>query len=177
MIIEEQDIFNYVFSPDTLDLEKKKLIEQNIDFADAIDFYKKLKINSARKPGRSIIEQIANKIPAYKRANEVRLYELNVSSEPRIIGKRLAADSESKNMISKMMTKTFADVDKEYMIKVLNYETQTKVFVFSTKNEIIKNFDIVIEPQNIKYHFEDNSQPLLIPQIINVDNIKINFND
>jgi hypothetical protein len=75
-----------------------------------------------------------------------------------------------------MTTKTFVDNNKEYLIKVLNYGNHTKVFVFSTKDEIVKNFDIVIEPNNNVYHFDDNSEPLKIEHAIEADRIEIRFN-
>lgn len=78
---------------------------------------------------------------------------------------------------NEMTTKTFVDNDKEYLIKVLNYADVTKVFVFSTKDEVIKNFDIVIEPNNLKYHFEDNSEPLKIEQPIEASTLQLNVYD
>lgn len=151
------------------------MIEQDRTLTEIIDFYQKLKADTNRKPGRTLKERIAKKIPAYSLTGEIYLYPLKEAPEPRINGKRLAADSESRNLISKLTSKTFADEDKEYMIKVLNYETQTKVFVFSMKNEIVKNFDIIIGPQDFKYHFKDNSEPLLISEIIDVNSIRIEF--
>ena len=39
--------------------------------------------------------------------------------------------------------------------------------------KIVKNFDIVIEPQNLKYHFEDNSEPLVINHLIDAEKIQL----
>ena len=74
-----------------------------------------------------------------------------------------------------MTTKTFVDNDKEYLIKVLNYADITKVFVFSTKDEVVKNFDIIIEPHNLKFHFEDNLEPLKIDKPIEAEKIELRF--
>lgn len=61
------------------------------------------------------------------------------------------------------------------MIKALNYSDNTKVFVFSTKDEIVKNFDIIIEPHNLKFHFDDNSEPLKIDEVIEAETIRLQF--
>lgn len=74
-----------------------------------------------------------------------------------------------------MVTKTFVDDGKDYLIKVLTYGSTTKVFVFSTHDEILKDFHIIIEPQNLKYHLNDNTEPLKIGQAIDADLVKIEF--
>ena len=86
----------------------------------------------------------------------------------------LAAASEN-NTAPQMVTKTFVDDGKDYLIKVLTYGSTTKVFVFSTHDEILKDFNIVIEPQNLKYHLNDNTEPLKIDQAIDADLVKIEF--
>ncbi|MBK7632734.1 MAG: hypothetical protein IPJ23_19020 [Ignavibacteriales bacterium] len=86
----------------------------------------------------------------------------------------LAAASEN-NTAPKMVTKTFVDDGKDYLIKVLTYGSTTKVFVFSTHDEILKDFHIIIEPQNLKYHLNDNTEPLKIGQAIDADLVKIEF--
>ncbi len=177
MSIEEQDIFNYAFFPDSLEVSKKKLIEQDKTLTETINFYQKLKVSQNRKSGRDLKEKLANKIPAYSLLNEIYLYPLKGIREPRINKKRLAADSESKNLSPRMMSETFTDEAREYMIKILKYESKTKVYVFSTKNEIVKNFELVVEPSKIRYHFKDNSEPLILDEIIGAENIRIEFSE
>ncbi len=36
-------------------------------------------------------------------------------------------------------------------------------------------YDIVIEPNNIIYHFDDNSEPLKIDKVIEAEKIEIRF--
>jgi hypothetical protein len=86
----------------------------------------------------------------------------------------LAAASEN-NIAPKMETKTFVDDGKDYLIKFLTYGNNTKVFVFSTHDEVIKNFDIIIEPQNLRFHLVDNTEPLKIDQAIEADAVRIEF--
>ena len=86
----------------------------------------------------------------------------------------LATASEN-NITPKMVTKTFVDNGKDYLIKLLTYGNTTKVFVFSTHDEIVKDFDIIIEPQNLKFHLKDNTEPLKIDQAIEADLVRIEF--
>ncbi len=89
--------------------------------------------------------------------------------------KHLAADSESRTLISKMMSHTFIDKDQEFMIKVIGSENTSKIYVFSTNNERIENFDIIIQPHNLRYHFNDNSEPLIIDHKIDIMDVQIQF--
>ena len=171
--IDEQDLFNYVFFPESTPDEIKLVIESGNTWIEIIEFYKNLKSNSNNSADDTLKRKIASKIPAYSLSNVIQLYALKEPYIPKQNGNRLAADS--KELKPKMTTKTFVDNDKEYLIKVLNYGNQTKVFVFSTKDEVVKNFDIVIEPHNLKYHFDDNSEPLKIEKSIEAEKIEIRF--
>ena len=173
IIIDEQDFFCYVFFPESVTDEKIKMIESDKSFEEILEFYRQLKLNSEKKPDESLKRKIANKIPAYNLSNVIQLYALKDHVAPKQNSNRLAAGSTE--LKPKMTTKTFVDNDKEYLIKVLNYADITKVFVFSTKDEVVKNFDIVIEPHNLKFHFEDNSKPLKIEDTIEAEKIEIRF--
>lgn len=170
--IKEHDLFNYVFFPDSVKSETKEQIETDPTFNQLIEFYKKLKLNSSIKPDEELKKKIASKIPEYRLSTSIPLYPLN-NPITKKNGLRLAANSIDLN--PKLTTKTFVDNDNEYLIKVLNCGDFSKVFVFSTRNEVVKNFDIVIEPHNLKFHFNDNSVPLKIDQSIVVEKIEIRF--
>jgi hypothetical protein len=171
MIIDEQDLFAYVFFPENLETDKKQAIESDEALKESIVFYKQLKLNSESGPSSDIKKKLAEKISAYKLADIVELYPLRDLVPQNKNGIRLAAST--KELTSKTTTKTFVDSDKEYLIKVMNYGTETKVFVFSTKNEIVRNFDLIIEPQKLTYHLEDNSEPLIVPHHVNAEKIQL----
>lgn len=173
ILLDEQDLFNYVFFPDMVEKEIKLKIETDISYQKILEFYGQLKKDSANPIDDTVIKMISNKISAYRLLNVVRLYPLHEPAAAKKIINRYAADS--KELKPKMTTKTFVDNDKEYMIKVLNYGEMTKVFVFSTKDEIVRNFEIIIEPHNLKYHFKDNSEPLKIEKPIEAEKIEIRF--
>jgi len=83
-----------------------------------------------------------------------------------------ASDTNQKSM----STRTYFDEDKIYIVKIINYENSSKIFVFSTMYEIIKDFDIIIEPQDLQYHLEDNMKPLELNFNIEPENIILKFN-
>jgi hypothetical protein len=171
--ITERDIFNFVFYPESVDQGISTFLSASENYTDAIIFYKELKAELEKNLSDEIKDLIAQKIPAYRNLTVIKLHPLKVPSSNKRNGNRLAA--ASTELKPKMTTKTFVDNDKEYLIKVLNYGETTKVFVFSTKDEVVKNFDIVIEPHHLKYHFEDNSEPLKIEQSIEPEKIQIQF--
>jgi hypothetical protein len=171
--ITEHDIFNFVFYPDLLNKEIKAFLASIEESSDAISFYKELKSELESNLTNEIRTKIKNKIPAYHPLNIIQLHALKQTKDKKQNGSRLAAGSTE--LKPKMTTKTFVDNDKEYLIKILNYGDKTKVFVFSTKDEVVKNFDIIIEPDNLKFHLEDNSEPLKINHLIDAEKIEIRF--
>lgn len=173
MIIDEQDLFTFVFFPESVSPEKKDIIESDKSFEAILEFYRQLKSNSMISTDDKLKKMIASKIPAYNLENVIRLHALTEPVVPKQNGNRLAAGSTE--LKPKITTKAFVDNDKEYLIKVLNYGDNTKVFVFSTKDEIVKNFDIIIEPHNLKFHFDDNTEPLKIDKSIEAEKIEIRF--
>lgn len=170
--ITEQDLFNYVFAPQSLSAEQIDLIEAVSSFEEIIAFYNQLKLDSQNKPDAELKKKLAEKIPAYFLPDIIQLYQISENNLKQN-GQRLAADS--RNLDPKTITKTFVDNDNEYLIKVLTDDNITKVFVFSTQNEMIKDFDLIIEPDNLKYHLDDNSKPLEIDKSIEIEKIEIKF--
>jgi len=171
IIIEEQDIFNYVFFPQNLSSEKQSEIELDQNFNEAVEFYKQLKANSEKSLSENIRKKIAEKIPAYRPLEVIELFPLQEHLNSNQSRKNLAA--AEKILTPKITTKTFVDNIKEYLIKVLNFSNETKIFIFSTKDEVVRNFDIYILPQNLKYHFEDNLEPLIINALIEPEKIQL----
>lgn len=174
MKITERDIFNFVFYPELVKEEIKEFLHTIENNSDSIAFYKELKSELENSIPKDIKNKIADKIKSYLPINIIELHPLREPEIKKENGSRLAAASITE-LKPKMTTKTFVDNEKEYLIKVLNYGETTKVFVFSTKDEIVKNFDIVIEPHHLKYHFEDNSEPLRIERSIEPEKIQLQF--
>ena len=171
--INEQDIFNYIFYPESLSAEKRLEISENGSFGEMLLFYKQLKTDLGKPLDQSIKIKLASKISAYTLSNIVIMHPLKLPNPVKPKTNRLAA--ASTELKPQTTTKTFVDNEKDYMIKVLNYGETTKVYVFSTKDEVIKDFNIIIEPQHLEYHLDDNSEPLVLDKLIDADSIRLQF--
>jgi len=178
--ITEKDLFDFVFSPTLLSEEKLLYLENSDDFSKEIEFFIELKKSIQTEISEEERILISKKIPAYSydsSKNTAKIIYLHPVEYPKkkVKGLILAAASEN-NGKSNITSRTFYDDNKTYIIKVINYENSSKIFVFSTLDEIIKNFDIIILPQKLKYHLEDNTEPLLLDFNIDPENIVIEFN-
>ncbi len=172
MKITETDIFNFVFHPSLLDDEKSNYLKTIENSTDAIIFYKELKSDLEMNLSFTEKRLLAEKVPVYRLWATFELLPVPEKIVKKKNGRLAAASTE---LIPSISTKTFIDGDKEFLIKVLSSDNKTKVFVFSTKEEIVKDFDLIIEPKELEYHMEDNSQPLEIYGTIEIDKIELRF--
>ncbi|MCZ7609622.1 MAG: hypothetical protein M5U17_05595 [Ignavibacterium sp.] len=173
--ITEKDIFNFIFYPEILLREKKRYLESSSDFRNEIDFYSSLKEAIDEELNSEIKQKIALKINSYKPGNIICLYPVDEYQNRKVSNNvRLAAATPEEK--PKVFSKTFYDEEKTYIIKVINYEKNSKVFVFSTQHELIKDFELNILPQNLKYHLTDNSSPLELDFNVEPESISLEFN-
>lgn len=178
--ITEKDLFDFVFFPALLPKEKYFYLDNSNEFSEEIEFFTELKKSLKRELTDEERILISKKIPAYSidvsnnTSRIIYLYPVELPKK-KINGLILAAASENNDK-SKISSRTFYDDNKTYIIKVINYENSSKIFVFSTLDETIKNFDIIILPQKLKYHLDDNTEPLLLDSNIEPENIVIEFN-
>ncbi len=63
-----------------------------------------------------------------------------------------------------------------YIIKVLNYDGKSKIFVFSPQFELIEDFTLIISPQNLTYHVTNNTAPLELDFNVEPESISLEFN-
>ncbi|MBW7843517.1 MAG: hypothetical protein H3C40_12405 [Ignavibacterium sp.] len=173
--ITEKDIFNFVFYPDIISKEKRKFLESSSDFRDEIQFYSSLKESIGEELNSEIKQKIALKVDAYKPGNFIYLYPVD-EYQNRKMSKNVQLAAASPEEKPKVFSKTFYDEEKTYIIKVINYEKGSKVFVFSTQYELIKDFELNILPQNLKYHLTDNSSPLELDFNVEPESISLEFN-
>lgn len=175
MKITEKDIFNYVFFSEGLSKEKIVYLEDSPIFKEEIEFYSSIKNSLNEDINFETKRKIGAKIDSYKPVNIIYLHPVTEHYKPkRSNGLVLAAASEAEK--PKVSTKTYYDEDKTYIIKVINYEKSSKVFVFSTQYELVKDFHLNILPQNLKYHIADSSIPLELDFIVEPESISLEFN-
>lgn len=171
--ITERDIFNFVFYPELVKDEIRLFLQSIENTTDAIIFYKNLKASLNEPIDNNLKMKIAQKIKAYKYNNIIKLFPVEELKKKKN-GVVLAAASEEEK--PRIVTKTFYNEDKTYIIKVINYKDNSKIFVFSTQQEVIKDFEIIILPENKKYHCNDNSLPLELSSPVEAESIQIEFN-
>lgn len=120
-------------------------------------------------------KKIASKIDSYKPEHIIYLFPVDEYQNRKLPNNvRLAAASQEEK--PKISSKTFYDKEKTYIIRVINYEKSSIVFVFSTQSELINDFDLNILPQNLKYHISDNSAPLKLEFNVEPESISLEFN-
>lgn len=173
MKVTEKDIFNFVFFTDLVREEIKSFLYSIEGSNDEIAFYKELKNSIAEELRQNLKLKLFNKIIFNNMDNVIQLYPVE-EVKKKSLGTVLAAASLEET--PKIITRTFYDYEKSFIIKVINYEKHSKIFVFSTQQEVLKNFDIVIQPQNQRFHIHDNLIPLELDFQINADSIKLEFN-
>jgi len=177
--INEIDLFYFVFFPHLLSKDKLFYLKNTIDFSDEISFYSDLKNELNRDISVNERELISKRIKSYSGHYEpqednfiyLHPFQLPVKKNNNFI---LAAASDTNQ--KSISTRTYFDEDKIYIVKIINFENSSKIFVFSTMYEIIKDFDIIIEPQDLQYHLEDNIKPLELNFNIEPENIILKFN-
>lgn len=174
-MINEQELFEYVFSPQKLSAEMKREIEQGESMKEVVEFYKKLKLNISEKVDESLKIKLAEKISAYILPKIFTLYPNHIKREnepPK--SNILAADTLEDDL--KVSAKTFTDKENNYLIRTVSTGNVTKIYIFSFSQMIVKDFYIVLEPSKEKYHIADNTQPFVIEKLIDAESITIEFN-
>lgn len=173
--ITEKDLFDFIFFPELLSKDKLSYLESSKDFSEEIAFFTELKNSLQSEITAEEKNLIAQRIPVYTPVHIIQLFPVDLPKKRKVNGLILAAASENNNK-PVITSRTFYDDNKVYIIKVINYENSCKIFVFSTHYEIIKNFDLVITPQNIRYHIDDNTIPLELDYNVNPESITLEFN-
>lgn len=173
MKVTERDIFNFVFYPGLVRAEIKMFLHSIEESTDAIIFYKELKNSLNTEVSIETQKKLSEKIPIYNFNNIIKLYPVEEFKKKNNNFTLAAASPEES---PKIVTKTFYDEDKSYIIKVINYKKNSKIFVFSTQQEVMKNFDLIIQPNNEKHHIKDNLIPLELNKQTQAESIQIEFN-
>lgn len=173
--ITERDIFNFVFFSELISKEKERFLATSADFQDELEYYSSVKESLSDELNLELKKKLSSKINVYKLENIIYLY-LVEESHNRNASNNLVLAAASPEDKPKVSTKTFYDDEKTYIIKVINYEKSSRVFVFSTQYELIKDFELNILPQNLKYHLSDNSAPLELDFNVEPESISLEFN-
>lgn len=170
--ITEKDLFDFVFYPEVLPKDKFLFLKNSDNFSQEIAFLQQLKLSIESELSSEEKELISNKIPAYNKNSIITLNKINDITPCKDGTYRLSAASELE-LKPKVTIKTFINDSKNYMVKILESELNTKIFVFSTKNETVTKFKLLVEPNDLEFYFEDNSKPLVLNGKLHIESIKL----
>jgi hypothetical protein len=164
--ITEKDIFDFVFSPDTLSKEKLDYLNENRD-----RFQKEISLcHEIQKPNlgnnAQLIEEVVRNIVA---SNVIELYP-QIAKPIKANGVKLAAASvlteKPRNSFS------FSDKESKYLIRIVKTESHTLLYLFSTEKEKQKA-KIKLYPSEAAYIINDLSQPIEITTEETIERIDV----
>lgn len=169
--IDERDIFNFVFFNYLLSEEKIRYIESNEEKIDGINFYRSLKKSITEPLSKEKKVKIAAKIPAYKTLKIIKLYPVKdeIERKPSEVPILAAASPEQAPVVS---AQSFIDEDKTFLIRLLRIDNKTKIFTFPITHIDIKNFNIILHPEERIYSIH-NGEPIVIEGTLKVESINV----
>jgi len=153
--ITQEDIFKFVFNPETLPKEIFDYLTQNQEhFASEISFCKEMASAPSELSAR-ITEEIFAKI------NKSKVIELlpNKGIVEQNNGIKLAA--ASLQQASSKIQSSFSDPDMNYLIRFVNIHSQNLLFFFS-KDKKEKQYKIKFYPSENEYEITDITKPIEI---------------
>lgn len=166
--ITERDIYNFVFSPETLEPAKKAYLESNLQrFQRQIDYCNQIKEINLDEPQQQSIINVVDKINSPK---VIELIPSVVPTETKDFKLRLAA--KSVNLEKKNYSYSFTDSNSDYVIKIINTTTETLLYFFSSVP--IQKAKITFLPSGATYTIIDTSQPIAILEGTEIQKILIN---
>ncbi len=184
MEITERDLFNYVFYKNTLSEDKTEFLESTDIYKDEIDFFNSLKDSLSGEIDSEIKKKIAQKIPAYRNNPDlsrdnlstiILLYPVIEKAKRSKKSEGLVLAADSAELKSQHTSQTFYDEKKEYLVKLVSSESETKIFVFSTSESELKNLKVTLHPNEKEYFLKDNSNPLEVKESVIAESISLEF--
>lgn len=175
MKISERDLFNFVFFRYLVEDEKVKYLETTDLFKEEIELLSSFKEAEAKELPPDLKIKLSKAIPYYKLSNVVELYPVTVKKFRKRNDGILRFAADSAELQPKTSSQTFSDENNRYLIKLIKSGNDTKIYLFSTKNEVLKNIELTVEPQNLKFYMEDNYKPLELKNFTNIQKIKLEF--
>lgn len=167
MKITERDILKYIFSPDSLEEEKRNYLELNPNrFKNQIEYCRQLKNNSVDAELEETLGKIEKRIRNFKLVELYPTKQFNSEGDSKL---KLAANSI--NLRKKTYSCSFSDSTSEHLIKIVNNDAQTFLYLFSlafTQKAIITFY-----PSQNFYNVEDISKPIEILEETVIEKITI----
>jgi len=170
--ITEQDIFKFVFFKERLSDERLIYLEDNSYYKNQIKYYQTIKNGLDLATSDSLKMKIASKISAYKTEKIFFLYPRKYEKE-KSNNEALIYAAKTADVPSKISTATFTDEDGKFLVRKVSTQSSTKLYIFSTVDELIQNFTIKILPDKEKITITNNNEPIELPGNIKIESIEI----
>ncbi len=174
-MINESDLFKFVFYKDNLPVEKRKYIQDNIEnFSSEIEFLKRNKLYQNSTFDENELNNGVNKI--LHGETSPKIFYLAKKEQSVGMGSdflRLAADSyklHKSNIID-----TYVDSKSNYLIKIIHSEDNSQIFLYDKENNVIENYTIELLPAGKTFRCKNNKSPLVIDKNIKVEEVKLYF--
>ncbi len=175
MKITEREIFDFVFFPENLPIDKVEYLKNFNEFDDEIKFYHSLKASFEEELSEDIKQKLAERIPIYIPTKIFFLFPVKEVIKEKNSDVTVLAAASPKEKPS-VKAKTFIDESNHYLIRLLNFKDSAKIYVFSTTEEVLKDYKIVIRPSEQIFEQTDNSSPIELNSPIEAENIELQFN-
>lgn len=164
--ITEEDIFNFIFSPDKLPKVKFNYLTANQErFQNEIALCREL-INSDNTDYKSLTDKILEQINS---RNIIELYQQK-SKPIEENGIKLAAASVLTE--SPRNTFSFVDSESKYLIRIVKTDLQNLLYLF-TDDKKKEKFKVKLYPSEAEYNISNTSQPIEILEEKVIDKISI----
>lgn len=174
MKISEKEIFDYVFYPENLTKDKVEYLKNSRLFNEEINFYHSLKKAMDEELSYEVKQKLGEKIPIYILQKVIVLYPVKEpTKKSKIHLPVLAAASEKQKPA--VSVKTFIDESNHYLIRLLNFKDSAKIYVFSTTEEVLKNYQVVIKPSGQTFEQDDNLKPIEFKSPLEAENIELHL--
>ncbi len=168
--ITEEDIFKYVFYLESLDAEKKSFINDNYSkYVQEIEFCREMKSEEEIELPQIIIDKLLSRI--CENSKIITLYpQIEKKNEQKMF--LAAASNTEEYQISSL---TLIDKNSDYLIKILNYNQHSEIFVFSNDFSPINKFNLTILPQSLKLSNEDSAKLITTEKLANIEKIELHY--
>lgn len=172
-MISEKDIFNYVFFKRRLSNDKVLEIEREEFLKEPVKFYTSIKTMIKSEIPFETKKKISSKISSYKLSTSFLLYPVNDEIIVKKNTARFAAASAKKD--ENIIVKTFLDEEKKYLIRFVRMNSESKIYIFSTTDEKIEDFEVIVHPLEKVFQMKNNSKPLIFESEEIPESVEIKF--
>lgn len=141
-------------------------------FTKELDFYTELKIQQNERIPKNLLGKVISKINEYNNPKFVFLkIEIPQDRNEEIFEKN-AVSLKPGNDENR---EKFVDDNSNFVVKIVHRGKSSAIYLSNKGNTPILNFTITINSTKKVFTLKDNSKPLVIPQIIEINDIRLSF--